>query len=220
MKMTSWDRLRGGGGDGDGIWLISYADMITLLLTFFVALLSTAKVDRSRFEQMSAALNKKATASQLAQLEKKVDSWAEEAGMKGKVAAELGADGLRVQFTDALLFESGKAVLTAEGGAVVDRFLGMLAKVDTTYGITIEGHTDDVPIATGTFKSNWELSSQRAIEVLRRFLDRGVAKERLSVQGFADTRPVKVPARLEVVDPKAQVDYLRSLNRRVVIVVH
>ena len=218
MKMTPWDRMK--GTDHEGIWLISYADMITLLLTFFVALLSTAKIQKHRLEQMSNALNKKATESQLQQLERKVEKWVAETKMQDRVQHELGEDGLRVQFTNALLFESGKASLTSEGLGVVDRFLGMLASVDTTYQILIEGHSDDVPISTGQFKSNWELSTQRAIEVLRRFSDRGVGKERMSIQGFADTRPVKPVVAPKNLDERGQIAYLRSLNRRVVIVVH
>lgn len=220
MKTTAWDRMRAGGDQHEGLWLISYADMITLLLTFFVALLSTAKIQKDRFERMSAALNQRATQSQLQQLEAKVGRWAAEAGLRDKLTAELGPDGLRVQFTNALLFESGKATLTAEGTAVVDRFLGLLASVDPTYRVTIEGHSDDVPIANPTFRSNWELSSQRAIEVLGRLKASGIDERRMSVQGFADTRPVAAAQLPRGLDAQAQLAHQRSLNRRVVIMVH
>jgi chemotaxis protein MotB len=204
----------------EGVWLISYSDMMTLLLTFFVTLLSVAKVQKHRFELMSAALSQKKTGGELAQLERRLEKWIQETGMESKVVAELGAEGLRVQFTNQLLFESGKAVLTTDGQAIVDRFLAMLATLDPSYRIAVEGYSDDVPISNALFRSNWELSSQRAIEVLRRFTEHGVSKDRLSIQGFADTRPVRPLRMPDGLSLKAQQDYIRSLNRRVVIVVN
>jgi chemotaxis protein MotB len=218
MKANLWDRLR--TADQEGIWLISYSDMMTLLLTFFVTILSIAKVQKHRFEAMSAAFSHKKSENELAKLERQLERWIREARMEEKVAAELGPEGLRVQFMNALLFESGKAVLTNEGRDVVDRFLGMLATLDPSYRITVEGYSDDVPISNALFHSNWELSAQRAIEVLRRFVDRGVSKDRLSIQGFADTRPVRPLQMPQRLTPQAQLDYVRSLNRRVVIVVN
>jgi chemotaxis protein MotB len=193
--------------------------MMTLLLTFFVTLLSIAKVQKHRFEMISQVLSQKKTENDLVKLERRVDQWVRDTHMEEKVAADLGPEGLRVQFTNALLFESGKAQLTPDGQEVTDKFLGMLAQVDPSYRVQIEGYSDDVPISNAQFRSNWELSAQRAIEVLRRFADHGIAKERLSMQGFADTRPVrpgKMPAGLS---RDQQLSYVRSLNRRVVIVV-
>jgi chemotaxis protein MotB len=218
MKTTAWDRIR--SPEQEGIWLISYSDMMTLLLTFFVTLLSIAKVQKHRFELMSAALSQKKTENDLVKLERTVDRWIRDSKMEDKVATDLGPEGLRVQFTNALLFESGKATLTSEGVGVVDRFLGMLAAVDPSYRVAVEGYSDDVPISNASFRSNWELSSQRAIEVLKRFLDRGIGKDRLSIQGFADTRPVRPMKRPDGMSPQAELAYVRSLNRRVVIVVY
>jgi chemotaxis protein MotB len=218
MKTTAWDRMR--TGHDDGIWLISYSDMMTLLLTFFVTLLSVAKVQRHRFELMSAALSDRKTGSPLAELERRVETWVREAKLDDRVLVDLGPDGLRVQLTNALLFESGQARLTPEGTAIVDRLLGMLSTVDRGYRLTVEGYSDDVPISNAAFRSNWELSSQRAIEVVHRMVDRGISQDRLSIQGFADTRPVR-PARVpEGLSADAQRLYVRTLNRRVVIVVN
>ena len=217
MKTTAWDRIR--SPEQEGIWLISYSDMMTLLLTFFVTLLSIAKVQKHRFEMISAALSQKKTENDLLKLERRVDQWAREARMEERVATDLGPEGLRVQFMNALLFESGKANLTPDGQAVVDKFLFMLASVDPSYRITVEGYSDDVPISNAIFHSNWELSSQRAIEVVKRFLGFGIAKDRLSIQGFADTRPVRPLKMPQGLAPQAQLDFVRSLNRRVVIVV-
>ena len=217
MRVNAWEKIR--SPEQEGIWLISYSDMMTLLLTFFVVLLSIAKVQKHRFEMISAALSKKATENDLVRLERKVDQWVRDTHMEEKVATDLGPEGLRVQFTNALLFESGKAELTPDGQEITDKFLGMLAQVDPSYRVQIEGYSDDVPINNARFRSNWELSASRAIEVLRRFADHGIAKERLSMQGYADTRPVKPVKMPSGLTPDKQLSYVRSLNRRVVIVV-
>jgi chemotaxis protein MotB len=212
-----WERPA--GAEQEGIWLISYSDMMTLLLTFFVMLLSIAKVQKHRFELISAALSHQRTEDDLAKLGRRVDQWVREVHMEDKVATDLGADALRVQFTNALLFESGRAQLTPDGQGIVDQFLGMLAQVSPSYRVQIEGYSDDVPIQNAQFHSNWELSAQRAIEVLQRFAAHGIAEERLSIQGFADTRPVRPGQMAAGLSPQAQLAYVRSLNRRVVIVV-
>ena len=79
----------------------------------------------------------------------------------------------------------------------------------TEFPITIEGHTDNVPINTPQFPSNWELSAVRATTVLRLFADSGVAAERLTAIGYADTRPV---------EPNVLADG-RARNRRVTILI-
>src|SRR5262249_46637094 len=164
-------------------------------------------------------LSAKKTENDLVRLERRVDQWVKDTHMEEKVATDLGPEGLRVQFTNALLFESGKSQLTDDGQQIVDKFLGMLSQVDPSYIGQIEGYSDDVPISNAQFHSNWDLSASRAIEVLKRFADRGIGKERLSIQGFADTRPVRPVKMPDGLSAQAQLSYVRSLNRRVVIVV-
>ena len=146
MKVNAWEKIR--SPEQEGIWLISYSDMMTLLLTFFVTLLSIAKVQKHRFEMISAALSQKKTENDLVKLERRVDQWVRDTHMEEKVATDLGPEGLRVQFTNALLFESGKAELTTDGQEITDKFLGMLAQVDPSYRVQIEGYSDDVPSTT------------------------------------------------------------------------
>jgi chemotaxis protein MotB len=135
------------------------------------------------------------------------------------VVATRDADGLRVQLANTVLFDSGKAALNPGGGEVLAKFLGMFRTVDTTYNVTVEGFSDDVPINNPQFRSNWALSSARAVEVLQRFEDAGVARTRLSVQAFADTRPVDTTPPKELGED-ARRSFIRSLNRRVIIRVY
>jgi chemotaxis protein MotB len=119
-----------------------------------------------------------------------------------------------VQIDSGAFFASGYAVLSG-AGKVLLRDLADRLKSDAfaAYHITIEGHTDDMPINTPLFQSNWELSTARAAAVVRFFLEQGISARKLSAAGYADTFPV-APNRTEdgTVIPENQ-----ARNRRVVI---
>jgi chemotaxis protein MotB len=110
--------------------------------------------------------------------------------------------------TDKVLFDSGGATLRRQGRLILDTIEPTLAELPNR--ISVDGHTNSLPIATDRFPSNWELSTDRATGVLR-YLARpgGIPVDRMSAAGYADTRPLR-PAS----DPRAVV-----VNRRVEIVV-
>jgi chemotaxis protein MotB len=193
------------GGQDDELWLISYADLLTLLIGFFVLLLAVSPPKMAQFERMAASLSGEATP--LEELKAKVDTFIAEEGLQQKVLTRQEADGLAIEFKDALLFDSGSADIRAEGSAAIGSVARMLQTLPTR-GLVIEGYTDDVPIRTARFASHWALSSQRAINVRTALEQSGVGRERMSVRGFADTRRVDVPGA-----PEEQ----RAANRRVVI---
>jgi chemotaxis protein MotB len=91
--------------------------------------------------------------------------------------------------TDKLLFDSGSATLQP-GGTPLLAEIAHLLNVDRTHPITVEGNTDNQPIDTAQFPSNWELSSDRAASVVRFLIAHSVYDERLSAAGYADLRPV------------------------------
>ncbi|MBM7113413.1 OmpA family protein [[Archangium] primigenium] len=194
-----------GGGQDDELWLISYADLLTLLIGFFVLLLAVSPPKTAQFERMAASLTGEATP--LEELKEKVDTFITQEGLEKKVLTRQEQDGLVIEFKDALLFDSGSADLRAEGAQAITPIARMLQTLPRR-GLVIEGYTDDVPIRTSRFASNWELSSQRAINVRAALEQSGVGRERMSVRGFADTRRVDVQG-----PPEEQ----RAANRRVVI---
>lgn len=114
---------------------------------------------------------------------------------------------LEIEIQTDILFASGSSRLDAAAGSVLDRLGGVLGEFDNR--LRIEGHTDDMPIATREFPSNWELSSARAASVVHRFMARGVEPRRMTVMGLAEYQPVA-----ENTDAGS-----RNRNRRVVIVV-
>ncbi len=130
--------------------------------------------------------------------------------------------GLTVQFSNALLFSSGEAQLTERADAVFEPIGKHLVEdLEPAYGLVIEGYTDDVPIANARFKSNWELSTSRAIHVMEKLVEEGLDRRRMSVQGFADTRAA---TNVDLLDADAiatlsedELLEARAANRRVVI---
>jgi chemotaxis protein MotB len=203
------------GEEDDTSWLIPYVDVVSLLLAFLILALAMSKVNLRKFEMVSAAISHQAPPPSLDVLKEKIDSVIQQQNLQSQVKTVLDDDGLRMELKSALLFDSGQAEITAAGHQAIDRVGKLLPTIDNRYQIAIEGHTDDVPIHTGRFDSNWELSSARAINVLKLFTVIGVSPQRLSAQGYADTRPTS-PVQGDV----AQQTRARSENRRVVIRVH
>ena len=192
----------------DELWLISYADMLTLLVGFFVLIIASVPLRRSSFERIAAALSSTQRPAPLEELREKVDKLVERSPeLKDRVRTRDDAEGLGIEFKDALLFDSGSAALRPEARPVIGEIARLLGELPAR-PVTIEGHTDDVPISTREFHSNWELSSQRAINVLNALQAAGVGRERMSARAWAETRPL---------EPPGHVEQRRTANRRVVI---
>jgi chemotaxis protein MotB len=124
------------------------------------------------------------------------------------VALRLGRDGLVISLREAGFYDSGSAIPHPQSRGALDQIAGVLG--GTPYDLRIEGHTDNVPIHTAQFSSNWELSTARATELARSFIvDHGIVPARLSAAGYAEYHPVASNDTREG----------RSLNRRVDIIV-
>jgi chemotaxis protein MotB len=94
-----------------------------------------------------------------------------------------------VEMASAILFPSGKAKLSREGRAALAQVAGVLAEIKER-NFQVAGHTDNVPIRNNRFRSNWSLSSARAVAVVQHFIKNGVASANLSAAGYGDTQPV------------------------------
>ncbi len=116
------------------------------------------------------------------------DQLVEEAGLGGRMDINVTREGVRISLEGEVLFESGKSRLTPQGRQIMDGIEGIIQATDVP--VRIEGHTDNVPIHTETYPSNWELSTARAVNVLRYLIEeKDISPERFSAEGFADTRP-------------------------------
>jgi chemotaxis protein MotB len=142
-------------------------------------------------------------------LQRKLQAYAESHGFAKQVQAIIERRGLVVTvLTDKLLFQSGQATLQPAGLPLLSE-IGQLLNLAPSHPITIEGYTDNVPIHSVEFPSNWELSTTRATTVVQYLISRGVNANRLGAAGYADLHPLASNATAAG----------RALNRRVEIVI-
>ena len=130
---------------------------------------------------------------------------------QGKVRLLETSRGVTIEINDSILFPAGQAKLQPASISAMLAIAQVLAASD--FPITIEGHTDNVPIATAQFPSNWELSAMRATTVLRLFNDGGVGAERLTAIGYGETRPLETNTTPEGKARNRRVSILIDSNR-------
>lgn len=199
-----------GSADQGEEWLIAYVDLITLLLALFVLLLSFATLNESKFRELAQSLSsvmrggvplvrlpvaietdlpaggpRAADAEEVARELR--DKYAER-GISSLVLVEAVGDKVRLEIRDDVLFPVASAEVSERGAKLLDALAPTLSQ--GKYWISVEGHTDNVPIATDYFPSNWELSTARASNVVRRLVERKIEPRHLRAIGHADTRPV------------------------------
>lgn len=109
-------------------------------------------------------------------------------GLQERIEITRSADQINLEISDSILFEPASAALTEGGRALLDGLLPVLLSGD--YQLSVEGHTDNAPIKSERFPSNWELSTARATTVTRHLLAIGLLPERIRAVGYADTRPL------------------------------
>ena len=197
-------------------WMVTFADLMSLLLTFFVLLLSFSTTEVVKFQQMMGsirdALGMRSEVAPLdspsgenllpsfksgdaqggptrEELEAELREVLEQTGAAQSGQAHVTKHGVVLQLSGDLMFESGRAEISPGARAVLDGLAEYVRDLDR--GIDVIGHTDDVPIATAVFPSNWELSAARAGQAVRYLVEKGVDPSRLRAIGQAETAPLK-----------------------------
>ncbi|MGK5085431.1 flagellar motor protein MotB [Bdellovibrionota bacterium FG-1] len=201
-------------------WLVSYADMMTLLCGFFIMLFSMAKMDEPQYEKVKEAMVNQFGGdykSPTKELAKFITQILQQAGIEQQVSVKIEGTGVSLIFESTLFFDTLSAEVTPDGRTLLDKLLTMLIGREKAeakeYQIVVEGHTDSRPILGGNFPSNWELSGARASRVVRYFLEKGFSSDHLTAIGYGDTRPL-VPSR----KPDGAYDeQALAKNRRVVL---
>ncbi|WP_274522493.1 flagellar motor protein MotB [Halorhodospira halochloris] len=224
-------------------WMTTFADLMAVLVVFFVMLYSMSTIDNLRYQQMADSLREVLGPSavgddtprpapsvvdldgdfasierpqindidqpEYTQLDEIRDALREAlADDIEDGVIQLGEDdeGVLLRFEDHAAFELGRKELQDDFLPVLERIAGVLA--ETPGIIRVAGHTDDLPIQTDRFRSNFELSSARAVSVVHVFQESGLPSRRMVAQGHADTRPLV---------PNTS-DENRAKNRRVEVV--
>ena len=206
----------------DESWLITYADAITLLMAFFVMLLNFSKIDIPSFQNAAAGIKNEIGMgtkefSPISILEASIKDEVTEMQADKVVKTSTNDNGIVIELASSAFYEPGSANIRKEAKPVLQRMAGFLSSKDYLYyNIDVEGHTDDDPIHTAKFPSNWELAADRATEIVRFFIDMGFDPERMRATSFADTQP-KVPNRDADGNP---IPENQAENRRVVLRVY
>lgn len=204
------------GEEGES-WLISYADLMTLLVGFFVILLSFSSTDQEKLETLKKSVSKEFGGKYekpYEELANRVREALKHAGDKDQIVIKTTDSGIEISFLGPVFFATGSADIKEEARALLDGLLRAIKTEAGDFSYVVEGHTDDVPLSSGgVYKNNWELSSIRACRVLDYFLVDGFEKSQLTAIGYGETRPL-LPNRDE---HGAALPQNQSQNRRVVI---
>ncbi|GAB1429970.1 flagellar motor protein MotB [Ignavibacteria bacterium] len=197
-------------------YLITYSDLITLLLGLFVILYASAQVDTGKYKEFSMAMSEyfkpdsksspksdrllpgsegipqpilpRSTEKTLDQLQQETVRALDKQLAANTVEILRTPSHLRLRLSEKLLFLSGKADIQPAGAVILDSLAAILRGIPQD--IVVEGYTDSIPIRTFQFESNFHLSAERALNVGYYLLQAGVPSESFSVQGFGETRPV------------------------------
>lgn len=187
-----------GSGDHDeSNWLVSYADMMTLLCGFFIMLFSMAKLDEPQFEKVKEAVARQFGGdytSPNAQLAKFVTQMVDEIGVEKDTVVRSDHTGVSIVFQSTLFFDTLSAEVKPEGMQVLSHLISTISSRQymdfKSYKVVVEGHTDGRPVLSGGYPSNWELSSTRATRVVQMFIDKGFNPQQLSAIGYGSSYPI------------------------------
>lgn len=200
----------------DGVWLISYSDMMTVLMGFFALMLSMSTIDSSK----SAAIQEAATEyfggeykRPFEELAKNLENVVKKENLNNQVQIQQDANSITLTFKGTLLFDSGLVDLKPDALELFNKIIPLIKENAEQYYLLIEGHTDNVPISHSYIVSNWELSGLRASTVARRFEDFKFAKEKMMVVGWGETRPLAP----NLTEQGIPIPENQSANRRVII---
>jgi len=192
-------------------WMVTFSDMSTLLLTFFVLIVSMSTIEVEKFkEALSYFTGYTGVLSQVSPIPKKnikipksklrskeqakryeqVLKYIKEKGLEDKVQLNLTEEGLHAIITDSVMFRSGEAELIPSAKIILEMISGIIA--EDVQSVVVEGHTDNRPIHTSKFPSNWELSAARASSVVRFLLQlsHALPPERYVAAGFGEFHPI------------------------------
>lgn len=194
-------------------WLLSYADLITNLLLFFVVLLTAANFSKTKMQQIAKNISGVESPASLDAIRKEIDEQIAAKNLGSLVQTNQTADGLELYLNSTLVFDSGKAMIRPDVEATVKEMLQLIAPYSAQYSYAVEGHTDSTPmVKSALFASNWELSSARAITVRQRLEEAGIDKSRIRIEGYAETKPLPASL-LDGLTPEER----HARHRRVVV---
>jgi len=205
-------------------WLLTYSDLITLLMAFFVIMYALSRVDADKFKKLAVTLSSafhnpmtspvdmpgvggrdgtdptldekgdpqaKPEKTELEKLAGQLQDLIKLEGLENSVTVTTNAGGhkLMLRLSDSLLFDAGKADMMPGAEILMSKIASIISRAGKQ--VRVEGHTDNVPIHSAQYDSNWQLSTARATTVIRFLITQyGLPPEMLSASGYAEFRPI------------------------------
>lgn len=201
-------------------WLVSYADMMTLLFGFFVLMYSFSRIDETKFEVIRKDVARYFGGQirvnpTMKKLEEDMEEVIQHSGLDKNIQLVARDAEIELRFQGTLHFVSGTAELTKDSAFVLAKLIDLIKRNVKADTVAVEGHTDDEPISSRMFPSNWELSGNRASTVVREFEKFGFDPSKLSAKGFGASRPL-LPNRDSTGNPLKE---NQEINRRVIVTI-
>lgn len=218
--MSRRKKTQSSEGGANEEWLATYADTITLILTFFVLLYSFSSMDAVKFQKLSSSLQsvlsgndgtsilelnmsgevpivgapidmgpKQTGATESEEMYKKIKGFIDSNNLKDTVQIKTDSRGVIMELKDNILFDVGQTEIKEPSKAILDKINSLISTIPNE--VIVEGHTDNVPIHTEQYPTNWELSTQRAVNVLKYFVQvKGQNPQRFQAAGYGEYRPI------------------------------
>ncbi len=206
----------------DNQWLVTYADAITLLMAFFILLIGASTIDQQKFEKLNESisqevLKQKPTENTFQKLTQALTDLHNSHAEAPQIDIQNTPIGIKIEIPNAFLYHTGSAKIRSNYDEFWSDFTSqLLAFNKLNYRISVEGHTDDVPIRNNKYESNWELSAHRATSLTRLLILKGIRPEIVQANAYADTRPKHD---IKGVDSQTRKKF-RAENRRTVLFIH
>lgn len=209
-------RKKESNGGGDASWLATMADLMQLLLTFFILLFSMSNVDDEKFSNVTTGIQEAFVgtgagtsiiegypgsniandgqvmteiAPEIVEMYDKVGQFITDNELQEEVQVTIDSEGVYVNIEEAILFDTGNANLKVSGVNVLGDLQPLINEFDND--IIVEGHTDNIPINSPKFPTNWELSTARAVAVVRYLSENeNIDPSRLSARGYGEYSPI------------------------------
>jgi chemotaxis protein MotB len=199
---------------GAPAWMATYGDLVTLLLCFFVLLFSMSTIDNQKFKAIITSMQGSLGVldsgiivemkdiettfpgdvtveeqDEFRKIYQQLDDFIKENGLEKSITLNIDERGLLIRFLDTVLFDSGRAEIKNEAKFIINMISDVIK--ESGKSIRIEGHTDNVPINTDKFPSNWELSTSRAVNVVKYIIElNDIEPWRISAAGYGEYHPI------------------------------
>lgn len=206
-------------------YMPTFADMVTLLMAFFVLLYAMSDPDPGKFEDFSEAMHEELSGeevqSEFESLEESLQEIIEDQDISESVEVELRPDGIEIKMEGSSLFNACSAEVKSNMESVISNISNAITELLNNsnyknYIIEVKGHTDNQPPTTcRNFDTNWELSAYRATGVVEQLITSGIEKEKIIAIAMADSKPL-----IKYDDNGYSISEIRAANRRVEIFIN